>query len=368
MITNASASLSAIERAVLADLQTMTYDEVRAKHGWSRGKIYALACREGARKTEAKIRERAADRKARQQEFLAEMIDQTATADVLDYLDSMPDGCAQLVCTSPPYNVGKKYGEGAGADTMRHVYYLGWLMQIVSEAARVLADGGVLFLQVGSTRDEHDHLMPLDIAVYDFIRKTGLTFQNRVIWTIPHGLTPRRRLAERHETVLIFCKGDRPRHFHANPLRIPQKDPGKRAFKGPNKGELSGHPLGAWPSNVWAIPNVGHNAPERTGHPAQMPSELVRRAIHLYTVPGDLVIDPFSGSGTTHATCVETARRFSGCDLFYGDLRAKRLAATKLAAVCPLPGVTPESIAVWQAETVRVDHDPSLQLDFLAVA
>src|SRR3546814_3167908 len=98
--------------------------------------------------------------------------------------------------------------------------------------------------------------------------------------------------------------------FNPAPARTPQKQPNKRSYKGPHKGKLSGHPQGAWPSNVWNIPNIGHNHPERTGHPAQFPLELARRAVQLYTNPGDLVIDPFSGSGTTHVACIETHRSF----------------------------------------------------------
>lgn len=354
-----------IEAQVLADLASMTYDEIRQKRGLSRGKIYSIALKYGARKNEARIREKADDRKRRQRETLEAIIDTTATADVLDYLDSMPDGCCQLVLTSPPYNVGKTYGASAG-DSLRHVYWLGWLMQIVSEASRILAEGGVLALQVGGTRDNHDQIVPIDMLIHDAIMKTGLSFQNRVTWVVPHGLTPRRSLSRRSETVLIYSKGP-VAHFNADSARTPQKQPGKRAFKGPNKGKLSGHPLGGWPSDVWPITNIGANNGEKTGHPAQMPEELARRVINLYTMPDQLVIDPFSGSGTTAAMCMENGRRFSGCDLLYEDVRAVRLAKAGLTTHCPLPGVSDESIAVWQAEAVRVDLQPQ-QLDLLSAA
>src|SRR3546814_14469511 len=89
--------------------------------------------------------------------------------------------------------------------------------------------------------------------------------------------------------------------LNPTPGRRPQKNPGKRAFKGPRRGTLSGHPLGAWPTNVWDdIGNVGHNHPERRcgDHPAAFPLALAKRAILLYTLPVDLVCDPFCGSGT----------------------------------------------------------------------
>ncbi len=341
-----------LDAEILQKLSQSTYQETATAFGVSRGKVYQLALKNGARKTEQRIMERAAERKQRQAETLKALLDATATADVLDYFEALPDNCAQLVLTSCPYNVAKKYGEGASADTMRHVYFAGWLSMIVSEISRVLAPGGVAFFQCGSTRDEVDgSMVPIDIMMFDVFRKAGLDYQNRVSWVIPHGLTPKRRLSERHESALIFSKGT-PSTFHPDPARTPQKNPGKRAYKGPNKGRLSGHPFGAWPSDVWVIGNVGANHPEKTGHPAQFPEELAMRAVQIYTQPGDLVIDPFSGSGTTHVVARRTGRQFSGCDLFYEDMRAARLADAGLDNVCPLPGVSEQSRAIWQAEAI----------------
>ena len=76
------------------------------------------------------------------------------------------------------------------------------------------------------------------------------------------------------------------------------------------------------------------------------------RAVQLYTKPGDLVIDPFSGSGTTHVVARRTGRQFSGCDLFYEDMRAARLADAELDNVCTLPGISEQSRAIWQAEAI----------------
>ncbi len=206
--------------------------------------------------------------------------------------------------------------------------------------------------------------MPLDILLFDDIRHAGLTFQSRVIWTLPHGLTPKRRLAERYETVLVCSKGEVAK-FNPSVARTPQKNPGKRSYKGKRKGELSGHPLGAWPTNVWDdIPSVRHNHPDRAhgAHPAQFPVALAKRAILLYTSPGDLVCDPFCGSGTSHVAAIETGRAFVGADLFYEDLRARRIANTVPDTLSILPGVSTDTLAVWQAEVRRVDC-PAKQID-----
>lgn len=342
------------DQALLDDLAHHSYVDVAARHGTSRGRVWRLAVQHGARKHETRIAERAQERKRRQAEFLQEVMDASVKSDVLDFLDGLPDQCADLHLTSIPYNVGKEYG-GGGGDARPFHYFLGWTLMVLSEFARTLKQGGVLFLQVGSTRGPDGELYPLDCLLFEHLRCMGLQFQSRVVWTLPHGLTPKRRLSERSETALVFSKGPL-KTFNPTPARTPQQQPGKRSFKGARKGQISSHPLGAWPSNVWQIPNVGHNHPERTGHPAQFPEALARRAVLLYTGVGDLVIDAFSGSGTTQAVCKRTGRAFCGADLFYEDIRAKRMACVMPDLVSALPGVSDASIAVWQAEARRVDQ------------
>lgn len=362
------------DRLLVAALNDSTYDEVSASFGVSRGRIYAAACRLGARKNEDRIRERKAERRRRRAEFMGEVIGAIAKADVLDFLDGLENESMDLHFTSPPYNLGKKYGDGSGDSHSLH-FYLGWLMQVLSEMTRTLRPGGVLGLQVGSTRLDNGQIYPLDALVMEYLRAMGLTFQNRVIWEVPHGLTPKSRLANRYETLLIFSKGDKPSVFNPTPLRSPQKEPGKRAYKGPRKGQLSSCPLGAWPTDVWRIPNVGHNHGQRTGHPAQMPEELARRAILLYTLPGQTVCDVFCGSGTTAVEAIRTGRAFTGADLFYGDLRAQRLKAVAPEAVSMLPGISDEMVAVWEAEARPVHlapaskaHETQIQLDLCSAS
>lgn len=349
-----------MDQQILELLKTKTYEEVSALTGASRGYIWKLAVRNHARKHEARIQERAIERKRRQREFLAEVMNATVTSDVLDYLDGLPDGAVDLHLTSIPYNVGVQYGGGVSADKWDHLYYLGWMLMVLSEMTRTLREGGVMFLQAGSTRDHRGHLIPLDTILLSHLGNMGLTLRSRVIWTMPHGLTPTGRLAERYETALVLSKGDQ-RTFNPTSARVPQKDPAKRSYKGPRRGELSGHPLGAFPTNVWSdIPNVGHCHPDKAdggGHPAQFPRALARRAIGLYTVPGDVVADVFVGSGTTACEAKAMGRAFTGCDLFYEDVRARRLARVAPDLVSALPGVTDESIAVWQAEARARNED-----------
>jgi DNA modification methylase len=355
------------ETAVLESLSRNTYQEVADQFCISRGAVYGIAVKAGARKHEQRILERKAEREGRQREFLTSVMNATAKADVLDFLAGVPDQSVALHVFSPPYNIGRSYS--ATHDAFAFSFYLGWLLQVLSESARTLMPGGVLFMQVGATHGPDGVLYPIDIACFEHLRQMGLTFQSRIAWVTPHGLTPKRRLSERYETALVFSKGPAPRVFNPDPVRVPQKQPAKRSFKGKRKGELSGHPFGAFPSNVWHISNVRHNVPEKVAHPAQMPIELARRAILLYSNCDDLVMDCFAGSGTTAAACIETGRAFSGCDLSYEDLRRERLSKVAPDLVCLLPGVTKQSLAVWQAEA-RPVHVPAAQgaLDLLGAA
>lgn len=333
-----------------------TYQEIADSVGKSRGYVYDIALRFGARKTERRILERSAERKARLLADLSDLVGTTTKADVLDYLAMLPDNSVSLFVTSPPYNIGRAYGGSTTSDSMRHVYYHGWLMMVISEIARILKPGGTVVMQVGTTHDDLGRTMPIDVMIFHDLVNAGLTYQNRIACVTQAGLTPKRRLAERWEPTPVFSKGP-VQTWNPNAARIPQLYPGKRAFKGPNKGKLSGHSLGAWPTDVWKIARIGHNNGEKADHPAQFPIDFAKRAIVLYSAPGDLVCDPFNGSGSTQIAAVRTGRSFTGCDLFYEDERARRLAGEKMDTYSPFTGVTAESMAIWSAEARRHDVD-----------
>jgi adenine-specific DNA-methyltransferase len=102
--------------------------------------------------------------------------------------------------------------------------------------------------------------------------------------------------------------------FNLDDVRIPQKYPEKKYFKGPKKGQLSGNPIGKNPSDVWEIPNVKANHPEKTIHPCQFPVELIERLVLALTHPGDWVFDPFAGVGSTLIAALLHGRKGAGAD------------------------------------------------------
>ena len=117
-----------------------------------------------------------------------------------------------------------------------------------------------------------------------------------------------------YETIMWFTKGSS-YTFNLDPIRIPQKYPGKKYSRGPRAGQYSGNPLGKNPSDVWDIPNVKANHVEKTSHPCQFPIVIPQKLIKCLTSEGDIVVDPFFGSGTTAVACVIENRRFIGAEI-----------------------------------------------------
>ncbi|MGH9405241.1 MAG: DNA-methyltransferase [Terriglobia bacterium] len=250
--------------------------------------------------------------------------------DRLHLLRQIPSGSCRLIVTSPPYNIGKKYERRIGFSD-----YLGQQEQTLRECVRTLAADGSLCWQVGNHIAEDGEVYPLDIYVYQICKQLRLTLRNRIVWSFDHGLHCRRRFSGRYETILWFTKTEQ-YIFNLDSVRVPQKYPGKRYFKGPKAGQYSCNPLGKNPGDLWIIPNVKHNHIEKTFHPCQFPIELVERLILALTKPGDLVIDPYMGVGSTACAAILHRRRVAGAEVVLDYLNSAR-ARVKLAWSGTLP-------------------------------
>jgi adenine-specific DNA-methyltransferase len=228
--------------------------------------------------------------------------------DCLDLLATLPDGLVSLVVTSPPYNLGKAYESRLDVDT-----YLQQQRRVIEQCVRVLHPSGSICWEVGNFVDDGE-ILPLDIALYPIFAALGLHLRNRIVWHYGHGLHASRRFSGRYEVVLWFTRSD-DYTFNLDAVRVPQRYPQKKYFKGPRRGELSGNPLGKNPSDVWEIPNVKSNHVEKTIHPCQFPVELVERLVLALTNPGDWVLDPFMGVGSTAIAALMHGRRALGAEL-----------------------------------------------------
>jgi len=241
------------------------------------------------------------------------------TGDAKAFARTIPDETIGLVITSPPYNLGKEYETKVALQD-----YVDTQGEVIDQLVRVLRQDGSICWQVGNFVDKGE-VFPLDVYYYAIFKKAGLKLRNRIIWRFGHGLHASRRFSGRYETILWFTKGDS-YVFNLDAVRVPAKYPGKRHFKGPKRGEPSGNPRGKnpediwdvvandWDREVWDIPNVKANHPEKTAHPCQFPIELVERCVLALTKEGDWVFDPYAGVGSALIAGLRHSRRAAGSE------------------------------------------------------
>jgi len=243
--------------------------------------------------------------------------------DVMSFVKDIPDESVMLIVTSPPYNIGKPYEE-----RLEFKEYLKWQKDVIEECAMKLDRKGSICWEAGNYIKKGE-VFPLDTFFYRILKELGLKLRNRIVWSYGHGLQARRRFSGRYETILWFTKSD-DYAFDLDAVREPQKYPGKRSYKGPNKGKPSAHPLGKNPSDVWNIPNVKSNHPEKTIHPCQFPIELAERFVLALTNENDVVLDPFMGVGSSLVAAILHNRKTIGVDKEreYTDVAYKRLIST----------------------------------------
>lgn len=239
--------------------------------------------------------------------------------DALKELNNFEQNKFDLIITSPPYNVGKEYEVKISIEK-----YLQTQENIIKQLVRVLSDKGSICWQVGNYVEKGE-IFPLDIYYYQIFKQFKLKLRNRIIWHFGHGLHASKRFSGRYETILWFTKTDN-YVFNLDNVRIPSKYPGKLHFKGPKKGLPSGNPKGKNPSDIWEIivtdwenelwniPNVKSNHPEKTVHQCQFPIELVERCILALTNQNSWVLDPFSGVGSTVIAAIKNGRNAIGIE------------------------------------------------------
>ena len=239
--------------------------------------------------------------------------------DSLETLKTLDRNRFKLIMTSPPYNIGKEYETKESIEL-----YLKGQNEVIKELVRVLHPEGSICWQVGNFIEKGE-VFPLDVFYYNLFKTQGLHLRNRIIWQFGHGLHSTKRFSGRYETILWFTKSDN-YTFNLDPVRIPSKYPGKKHFKGPNKGKYSSNPKGKnpsdiweiilndWEQEIWDIPNVKANHIEKTEHPCQYPIELCERCVLALTNENDWVLDPYAGVGSTMLASLKNSRPVVGIE------------------------------------------------------
>ena len=148
---------------------------------------------------------------------------------------------------------------------------------------------------------------------------SDMYLKNLIIWNFDWGGSTNKRFAPRYEFVFWYTKSDKDYHFDLDAVKIPAVNYRPDRYKSQMKN----------PSDVWKIPMISGNFLERTGHPAQYPEKLIERIVLAGTAEGDVVLDPFMGSGTTAVVAKKLNRHYIGYEIVqeYIDMAEQRLKA-----------------------------------------
>lgn len=272
-------------------------------------------------------------------------------------MDELHDGSVALVVTSPPYFAGKKYEEELDREGIPSSYleYLDLLRDVFSECKRKLEPGGRIAVNVANLGRKPYRSLSADVIkiLQDDLR---LLLRGEVIWQKSEGASgscawgsfrsaANPVLRDITERVIIASKGRFDRALSAK----------EREANGlPFESSLSSDEFMAATLDVWDIPP---ESAKRVHHPAPFPVELPERLIRLYTYAGDLVVDPFMGSGSTLVAAAKVGRRYVGYDL---DAAYVQIARSRVLEVMPEPpGVSPKRSlrAMASAPVSQADDD-----------
>ena len=240
--------------------------------------------------------------------------------DCVELLAGLPDESVALTVTSPPYNIGKEYERPLSLDD-----YLAWCAKWMAEIHRVTRPTGAFWLNLGYVPVEgKGKAVPLPYLLWD---ASPFFLIQEVVWHYGAGVSARKSLSPRNEKYLWYVKD--PKHYTFNLDDI--RDPDVKYPNQKKNGKHKCNPLGKNPSDVWSIPKVtsGHNrsSEERTPHPAQFPEAVIQRVVKASSNPGELILDPFAGSGTTALVARHLGRPAVGIEsrADYLDIAVARL-------------------------------------------
>lgn len=262
-----------------------------------------------------------------------EYVENPVPGDVLDRIlprssesmEDLPDCSVHLMVTSPPYNVGKDYDEDLSLEE-----YLGLLERVLRETHRVLVPGGRACINVANLGRKP--YIPLHAHIAHLMLSLGFLMRGEIIWDKAASVgtstawgswmsASNPTLRDVHEYILVFSKG-----------RFDRPGKGRRST-------ISRDEFLAFTKSIWTFPT---ESASRVGHPAPFPVELPYRLIQLYTFEGDVVLDPFMGSGTTAVAALRTGRHFVGYETNADYVAA---ASRRLAQVRQTPDARPAARA-----------------------
>ena len=212
--------------------------------------------------------------------------------DAIDGLKNIRSETVDLIVTDPAYNLSKNYG--ISSDHLSFEQYLEFSKQWLLEAKRILKPTGTIYVFMG---------MQYISYIYQLLDKElGFLFNSWITWYYTQGIGKTKGFSPRHDDILMFTKSSN-FTFNLDAIRIPQK-----FYRSVNNMR------GANPGNVWEFSHVHYCNQNRQSHPTQKPEGLIERMVLASSNIGDLVVDPFVGSGTSARVCQQLNRNFIGFD------------------------------------------------------
>lgn len=240
--------------------------------------------------------------------------------DCMELLPLLPSCSTHLTVTSPPYNIGKAYEEKRPLPQ-----YLDWSVKWMTQIHRLTQEDGTFWLNLGYLSiPKRAKAIPIPYLLWERI---PFYLIQEVVWHYGAGVAGKKFYSPRNEKFLWYVKDEKRYTFNLDAVRDPN-------VKYPNQkknGKIKVNPLGKNPTDVWQFPKVtsGRNrsSKERTPHPAQFPEAVIERIILASSNPGDLILDPFMGSGTTAVVALRNGRRVIGIDQSeaYCEIAARRI-------------------------------------------
>lgn len=260
--------------------------------------------------------------------------DRILLGDAVEMLRTLPDDCVDLVVTSPPYDDLRRYGGVWSVDA----YELG------CELIRVCKAGAIAAVVIGDASRNHAKSLSSFRWAVDWVDNVGWRLFECCVYQ-RHGRPGpwfRYRFRVDHEYILLFLKGDRPQRFYKRPLMIPTRHAGKAAryrFRDQD-GRVRHSGAGLTASlkcrgTVWPyVASCSDRDRSKLAHPATFPDRLAEDLIKCFSVPGDLVLDPMVGSGTTAIAAKRLGRHYLGIDVAPAYVNLARDRLTRLDSLC----------------------------------
>jgi DNA modification methylase len=246
---------------------------------------------------------------------MQKILNKIICGDCIEVLGKVDEPFADLIFADPPFNIGYKYDKYY--DKVKKKNYIAWTKDWMSICKKVLMPHGSFYIAIG---DEYAANVKI------IADELGLFMRNWIIWHYTFGQQTKNKFARAHTHIFYFVNDNRNFTFNDYAVRV-------LSDRQLIYNDRRANPKGKMPNDVWdEFPRVCGTFKERQGwHPCQMPESLLTRIISVSSNPGDCVLDPFSGSGTTAASAVQLGRNYVGVEISetYVENANERLAQLK---------------------------------------